>query len=128
MAVIVPTIMFANGVDDKDGWICSWAAMKNGDLGMTPPAFEPLFIGFADRSIQVEGTAGAGFSIVWEGSNDTVNFRTLRDPFNNPLIIPAPGTDIYEVLQIVVIARPRVVSGDGTTSVTVTALYKRTKP
>jgi hypothetical protein len=124
MSIIVPTIAFANSVDDGDGWVISWA-MANGDTGLTVTK-PPTFIGFADRSVQVDGTLGAGFNLSWEGSNDGVNFHTLRDPFNNLLNITA--ADIYEVLQVVVFARPRVTNGDGTTAVTVTALYRRTKP
>jgi len=124
MSIIIPTIAFANGDNDEDGWIVSWA-MANGDTGLTLTK-QATFVGFADRSVQVDGTFGAGFSLSWEGSNDGVNFHTLRDPFNNLLNITV--ADIYEVLQVVVFARPRVTGGDGTTAITVTALYRRTKP
>ena len=126
MANIIPAIKFANGDNAQDGWIVAWGPMQNGDVGVTPPNYAPLFVGFADRSIQVEGTPGAGFGMVWEGSNDTVNFHTLKDPFS--VLLTWVGAAINEVTEAVVVARPRVTGGDGTTSITVTALYRRTKP
>jgi hypothetical protein len=126
VANIVPSAKFANGDNQQDGWIVSWGPMQNGDIGVTPSNFQPLFVGFADRSIQVEGTFGAGFNMVWEGSNDGVNFHTLKDPFS--VLLTWVGAALNEVTEAVVLARPRVTGGDGTTSVTVTALYRRTKP
>lgn len=125
MPDITPTIAFANQYDDNDGWVVTWGPMLNGDVGVTVTK-PPTFVGFADRSVQVDGTMGAAGNVAWEGSNDGVNFYTLRDPFNNLLNLVAPG--IHEILEVVVYARPRVTAGDGTTSVIVTALYRRTKP
>lgn len=75
--------------------------------------------GFTDYSIQLEGTAGAGFTLVIEGSNDQTNFRTLNDPFGNALSFTSTGV-IKQVTEIALLVRPRVTAGDNTTNVTVT--------
>jgi hypothetical protein len=127
MASILPAIVFANNNDDKDGWILTWSPMRNGDIGITPSQYQPLFCGYRDRSLQVEGTAGAGFNLAWEGSNDGVNYHALKDPFNEVLNLATVGV-IAEILEACVFYRPHVTSGDGTTSVAVTAFYGKTKP
>ena len=127
MANIIPAPTFANGIDDKDGWIITWGPMHNGDIGVTSPIYEPLFCNFRDRSFQIEGTPGAGFGFSWEGSNDGINYRTLKDPFNNLLNLVAVGL-INEILEAVVFYRPHVTSGDDATAVTVTAFFGKTKP
>lgn len=97
--------------------IATWASMANGDDG------EPIELAnFADRSVQVTGTFGAGGSVRIEGSNDGVNYAPLTDPQGNNLdILSAKIEAISEVVRYI---RPRVTAGDGTTAITVCMLLK----
>jgi hypothetical protein len=95
-----------------------WTPMLNGDSGA--PFGAP---GFADRSMQIVGTFGAGGTVLVEGSNDGTNYATLNDPQGVALSKTAAG--IFEISQIVKFIRPRVSAGDGTTNITVTLLARR---
>ena len=101
--------------------IIKWTPLVNGDVGA--PVSGP---GWADRAFQIEGTFGAGGTVLVEGSNDGTNYRTLNDPFGNPLSITAVG--IYQLTQDALFMRPHVSAGDGTTSITITALLARHGP
>lgn len=98
--------------------IYTWAALAQGDDGA--PVSGP---GWADRSFQVEGTFGAGGTVVIEGSNDGTNYRTLNDPFGNPMSITAAG--LYQLTQDSLYVRPRISAGDGTTAIAVSGLFAR---
>jgi hypothetical protein len=95
-----------------------WTPMLNGDSGA--PFQMP---GFADRSVQVTGTFGAGGTVLIEGSNDGTNYITLNDPQGVAISKAAAG--IFEISQICKLIRPRISAGDGTTSITVTLLARR---
>lgn len=79
---------------------------------------------YADRSIQVQGTAGAGLSLNIEGSNDGTNYVVLTDPQGNTLTITAIGR-IEQVQELTRYIRPRITAGDGTTNITVTFYGRR---
>lgn len=79
--------------------------------------------GWADRSFQVEGTFGAGGTVVIEGSNDGTNYRTLNDPYGNPMSITSPG--LYQLTQDSLFVRPRLSVADDTSSITVSGLFAR---
>jgi hypothetical protein len=91
----------------------TWPGLTAGQVGQPFPRGT-----FVDRSMQVEGTFGAGGSVVIEGSNDGANFHTLHDPFSNLLSLAASG--IPQITEICAFIRPRVVGGDGSTSITCT--------
>lgn len=97
--------------------IATWAGMSNGDVGESVE-----LANFADRSVQVVGDFGAGGTVRIEGSIDGVNYATLTDPQGNALDIL--WAKIEAVTEVVRWIRPRVTSGDGTTSLTVTMLLK----
>ncbi len=100
------------------GHVVAWGTLGNGVSGT------PLqMIGSADRSVQVEGTFGAGGTVLIEGSNDGVNYRTLHDPGGTALSITSAG--IVAVLEISAFVRPRVSAGDGSTAIDVTLLVRR---
>ena len=62
--------------------IATWANMQNGDDG------QPIELAnFADRSVQVFGTFGAGGNVRIEGSIDGTNYAPLTDPQGNALDI-----------------------------------------
>lgn len=71
---------------------------------------------YADRSVQVHGTFGAGGAVTIEGSNDGQHWAPLADPQGNPLVITTPK--IEAILECVRFVRP-VAAGDGTTNLTV---------
>lgn len=97
--------------------IATWQAMQNGDDG------QPIELAnFADRSVQVVGTFGTGGSVRIEGSLDGIHYAPLTDPQGNALDIQA--AKIEAISEVVRWIRPRVIAGDGTTSLTVTMLLK----
>lgn len=74
---------------------------------------------FADKSIQVTGTFGAGGTLLIQGSNDGgATWATLADPNGNALSITA--AKIETILENVQLIRPFVSAGDGTTDLDVT--------
>ena len=97
--------------------IATWADMLTGDEGQSIE-----LANFADRSVQVVGTFGTGGSVRIEGSLDGENYAPLTDPQGNSLDIQA--AKIEAISEVVRWIRPRVIAGDGTTSLTVTMLLK----
>lgn len=97
--------------------IATWANMQNGDDG------QPIELAnFADRSVQVFGTFGAGGNVRIEGSIDGTNYAPLTDPQGNALDINT--AKIEAIIELVRWIRPVVTAGDGSTSLTVTMLLK----
>lgn len=97
--------------------IATWPGMQNGDDG------QPIELAnFADRTVQVEGTFGAGGAIRIEGSIDGVNYEPLSDPQGNALDLTS--AKIEAITELVRYVRPRVTAGDVTTAITVTMLLK----
>lgn len=121
MANVTPTQKPVQGYSDLDGWQGLWGdqtPMAQGDVGL-----KTIFGGFADRSIQVEGTFG-GATVALEGSNDGVNFHALTDPQGNTIAIASPG--IKQVTETTMFFRPHVVGGDGTTALVISAFFRKT--
>lgn len=104
MAIIVPVLTslipttWGNNVA-----IYTWASIPDDSTGESIKG-----PGFTDRSWQVSGAFG-GATIVIEGSNDGINYFTLRDPFAVPLSYTAP--DLREVTEMALWMRPRVIGG-----------------
>lgn len=97
--------------------ILTWEGMQNGDDG------QPIELAnFADRSVQVEGTFGSGGTARIEGSINGTDYRVLTDPQGNDLDITTGK--IEAVTELVRFIRPRIVGGDGTTSLNVTMIFK----
>jgi hypothetical protein len=92
--------------------------LENGDTGV--PVEMP---GFADRSVQVEGTFGSGGNLRIQGSNNGTKYLPLTDPQGNDLNITT--AKIEQVTEVVRWIRPNVTAGDGTTSLTVILLVRR---
>lgn len=96
----------------------TWNGLTVNDTGL------PFILSqYADRSVQVEGTFGAGGLVIVEGTNDNVNWRALNDPYSNVISITTPK--IQAISELVVKIRPRVSSGDGTTSLTISMLVRK---
>lgn len=118
MAIVAYTMQVFDGGNLT---IISWPAMNSGDSG------QPFCRGgLVDRSLQAEGNFGVGGTAVLEGSNDGINFHTLTDPFSNPLSLTAAG--LKQATEISGFVRPRIATGDGTTSLTCTMAFHRSFP
>ena len=108
MPVVTPIIKGRKPVDAQFPHECAtftWADLADGDEG------EAVQYGsFSDRSVQFVGTFGGG-TVMFEGSNDGVNYATLSDPQGNPLSKTSAG--IEAVLEATRYVRPRVSGGAG---------------
>jgi hypothetical protein len=79
---------------------------------------------YGDRTVQVEGTLGAGGTVAMQGSNDGgVNWRTINDAFGVALNVTA--LSVEQFTERPEQFRPAITAGDGTTSVTVSLLLHR---
>jgi hypothetical protein len=99
-----------------------WPTLVQGDDG-SPVTFSE----FTDRSIQFSGNFGGGTTVVLEGSNDLLNptnWFTLTDPQGNPLMVTS--ATLEQVMEATVWVRPRIVSGDGNTSIVAALFCRRT--
>jgi hypothetical protein len=117
----MPVIALAETRDQTFGnnaHFVQWTPLLNGDSG-APYSMA----GFADRSVQVTGTFGAGGTVLVEGSNDGTNYVTLSDP--QGVALSKTAAALQEISQISRFIRPRVSAGDGTTSISVTLLARR---
>ncbi len=103
-------------ITSGDFFILTWANMAAGDVGL------PITLAqYADRSVQVAGTFD-GATVVFEGTNDGVNYATLTDPQGNALSIISPK--IEAVLEAVFKVRPRIQGGAGAVNITVSLLVR----
>lgn len=121
MATRNPTI--TRGSDGS--WVrFSWAGanrLANADDGAP---IGKHWVQFADRSVQVLGTFGAGGNLRVEGSNDGgTTYAALNDPQGNALDITLAKAE--QVLDLTQNMRPRATAGDGTTLLEVHILCRR---
>src|SRR3990172_12973168 len=77
--------------------------------------------GWADRNIQIEGTAG-GATVTIHGSNDGINWRNLTDMAGDVLSGLPVGGAIKMIQENTLLIRPVVNGGDGTTALTLTMI------
>lgn len=96
----------------------TWTPLANGDDGNGAQ-----YMGSGDRSIQIEGTFGAGGTVIVEGTNDGTNWRQLKDATGTAISFTAAG--IKQILENPVAVRPRVTAGDGTTAITATLVVRK---
>ena len=115
MATITPTPATLGDYAIK----MTWTPMANGDVGSP---FDMM--NYADRSVQVLGTFGAGGNLRWEGSNDLgTTWATLTDPQGNALDFTT--AKIEQVMELAHWVRPKVTNGDGSTAITVVLVARR---
>lgn len=107
--------------NDMRAQAVQWAGLTQATLDDGAPFEGP---DYADRSVQVQGTIGAGGNVRIEGSNDGSNYVVLTDPQGNALDIVAAGR-IEQIQEITRLVRPRITAGDGTTNLTVTMYGRR---
>lgn len=111
--------------DDQSAHVAVWAGLLNGDDGA------PVKMASSqDRSVQYNGTFGAGGSIQLEGSNDVVangsvptNWFLLNTPQGTTGAKTANG--IVQIEEATLWVRPRVTAGDGTTTLTASLFMKK---
>ena len=119
MAVKAATISRITSFGDECH-VVTWAALANTDTGA--PIEMP---GSSDRSIQFEGTFGAGGTVILEGSNDGTNYHPLTDPQGND--ISKTAADLEMITELTRWVRPRVSAGDGTTAIVPTLFLKKVR-
>lgn len=84
------------------------------------------WVQWADRSIQVNGTFGAGGTVKLMGSNNGVDWYEITDPQGNAISKTAGAIEACtEITQYV---KPLITAGDGTTSITATLILRRAQP
>lgn len=132
MANIAPSkVELPSIVDGKIAiHVITWANMANGDIGL-PYALPE----WADRNVQVAGTPGAGGNARIEGSNEgnpaaqpqslPTDYATLNDASGTALNFTAAG--LKEISECPLWIRPNITAGDGTTSLTVILVVRRTR-
>lgn len=104
-------------IEAYSAFTLTWSNLATGDEGD-----KAIMVDYAERSVQVTGTGGVGGKVSIQGSNDGVNWDTLTDPQGN-LLEMAPGT-IEMVVEVTAYIKPIVLTGDGTTDLTVTMLVR----
>lgn len=101
--------------------IVTWEGLLNGDDGQRLE-----MVGSYDRSVQVEGTFGAGGRLEFEGSNDGVNYHTLTNLIGTPMQFKSAG--IEKPNELTRFVRPRVSGGGGSTDLDVFILLRGMRP
>lgn len=122
---IAPT---TTNVGSTGNFIVTWANMANGDVGLPWSAPD-----WADRNIQVIGTFGSGGRVAMQGSNKaapdagtaSADYSPLNDAAGVPISVAAAG--FAEISEVPYWTRPKVTAGDGSTSVTVIMMVRRTQ-
>lgn len=100
----------------------TWANLANSDVGSSLVAPN-----LSDKSIQVLGTFGVGGTLVIEGSNDGgTTWHTLNDSKGEGNDLSFTVADIRTILENPERIRPKVTTGDGTTSLTCIVVSKST--
>lgn len=106
----------------RDGVVVQWGPLHNGDIGVPVDELSNV-ASFADRTVQVEGTFGAGGNCAITGSIDGINYEVLHDPSMVALNITTPK--ILAILEATRKINPQVTAGDGTTSLTVSVFMRK---
>ena len=104
MATIIPVV---NRTLQGAGSI----AITTWTLGNADTGVQVSMSDMGDRSVQVEGTFG-GATVTVQGSNDNVNWETLRDPGTIVLTYTVAG--LKQVLEMTIYIRVISAGGVGT--------------
>lgn len=120
MATITPTVSDLTGEGSVRKIVWALLTTTNAD------GYPAEWIQWADRSIQFNGTFGAGGTIKMQGSNDGTNWFDLTDLQGNAISKGAAG--IEACVELTQFVRPFVSAGDGTTNLTATLVMRRAQP
>jgi hypothetical protein len=77
------------------------------------------FTEFADRTVQVFGTFGAGGTVTIQGSNDGGTTWAALHEVDGTTALTFTSAGIRAILEVPALIRPGAVAGDGTTSINV---------
>ena len=110
MALTVITTYPAKGLA-----LASWEDLANGNTGNSVSIAR-----WADKTVQVQGTFGAGGSVTIEGSLDGTTWAACHDPQGNALTFTSAGLELCAENPLFM--RPNVTAGDGTTALDVDIL------
>lgn len=127
MAVRAATFSYVKGPSGGiDALVMQWVGLLNGDMGQAVQRPD-----LADKTVQFEGTFGAGGNATIEGSNDSVtgavldgNWHALSNPEGGQ--IGSSTGAITQVMESTRWIRPHITTGDATTNITVTVVARRT--
>lgn len=99
--------------------LITWTGLDNDDSG------SPVeLIDYPDKTATITGTFGAGGTIVIQGSNDGTNWFTMTDAQSAAVSKTAAAMEL--LVEAPRYIRPLVTAGDGTTSLTVQIMCRRT--
>ncbi len=112
----------------QNGCGVAWTGLNNGEVGVPF-----LTADFADASVQVRGTFGAGGSVSLQGSNiaepdlaaGSTDWHILTDPQGN--VLTFTSARLEHIAEGVRWLRPRVTAGDGTTDLEVHLWLRRNR-
>ena len=99
--------------------------LGDGASATVPSGGSGFFAGFADKSVQIEGSFGTSGTLLIEGSNDLVNYETLTNPIGTPVSFTAIG--LMAITEAVLWLRPRLSAQVGAVSLTVTMFTRKTQ-
>lgn len=117
MATVTPTKSHPN--ENTDLILLTWEGFAtNGDVGS--PFGAPAY---SDKTVHVKGNFGTGGTIVVEGSNDGVTYKTLTDPQGNALSFTAEGIELISESPLYI--RPRLSAGTSTIDIDVFIVGRR---
>ena len=109
----------SNNPNIYDNSVFEWDALTLASPDGTPVGFTAT----GDKTVQVQGTFGAGGTVVLQGTLDNVNWFTLRDPSGN--LLSFTSSNLRAILEATMSVRPLVTGGDGSTSLTVLVLIRK---
>jgi hypothetical protein len=120
MATVQAVISRIDKHKDRDVWMVSWGPLTSANADGSAVEMP----GAADRSVQLQGTFGPA-TVTLQGCNEAtpVNWHALTDPQGND--IAKTASDLEAVSEVTRWVRPLATAGDGTTSVTVTLLMRK---
>lgn len=101
--------------------VVTWTGLLNGDTGAPFAGID-----FDLASVQIKGTFGVGGSINYEGSNDGgTTYGILGNQAGSAITKTAAAVE-GNVVARALLMRPNVTAGDGSTNLTMIAVYSRT--
>jgi len=114
MATVIPTSTEVS--TDGSAFLVVWTPLTTTNTDGTRVQLNR----YPDKTIQVDGTFGAGGNVTIQGSNDGTTWATLSDPQGTALVISGAG--IKAISENPLYIRPLVAAGDGTTALNVRLL------
>lgn len=123
MATVGYTATEDGSVNDGSVTVYQWTPLTTANSDGAPVGA----VQYADRSVQVTGTFGAGGSITFQGSNDGTNWATLNTAQGAAVALTA-ANQLKQLVEIPRFIRPFVTAGDGTTSITAIMVARRQNP